>query len=539
MPPLVVSEVRRRTSLPRLLAVVGVLWMGGLHAQSPDQPAEPPRDALPHLRISAAGVTIPDEPKLDVTLAVELPGAGTGYVGPAGVELRGRSSLTFAKKSFGLELRDAAGEDFAYPLLGLPADDDWVLHGPYADRTLMRNALSYRIARATGRYAPRTRYCHLSVDGDYRGLYLLVEKVQPHPARVDIDPADAATPPAEGDYLLEINFERERAADGWQSRLSSTTEYDLRFEYQFVRPRPSEITAAQADYLEDWMHELEAALRADGTDFDPGEYVDLDAWVDYVLANELARDVDAYNGSTYLVKRGRGKLAPGPVWDHNFAYGNADYAWGSEDSCDTAVGFAIDSVGSCVDKPTPLIFGELWRRPTVRRRAAARWAELRQGAFGPTLHHVLDSLETVVASAQARNFARWPVHGRYLWPNEFVGDNWAEDVDYLRDWLHRRLAWLDQAFLTIADAAPGDELDFAVHPNPAPRGLGAVATMTTPVAGPVRVQLLDYAGTTLYEGAFANRYATQPLARNLEPGIYLVRMSNGTTSATRRLIVSD
>ena len=91
---------------------------------------------------------------------------------PIGIETRGQSSFSFAQKPFGFEVRDAAGEGIAVPLLGLPPEADFVLHSCYADKSCMRNALTYAVAREmavpAGRWAPRTRWVEVFIDGATR-----------------------------------------------------------------------------------------------------------------------------------------------------------------------------------------------------------------------------------------------------------------------------------------------------------------------------------------------------------------------------------
>lgn len=532
-----------RRALPVRIRLPGwalIVALGCVRAEARGQSA--PADDLPTLRVATGGAVIVDEPKVLVRLTANHPDGTPGYAGPAGIEIRGRSSQAFPKKSYGLELRGVDGRDSSAALLGLPPDDDWVLHGPYADRALLRNALSYATARATGRYAPRTRYCHLEIDGAYQGVYLLTERVQPAPHKVDITPAPPATAPERGDYLFAVDFEREGPASGWVSPHAGPRDGDYRFKYQYVRPRPGEITAPQARYLEAWVGDLEAALLADD-DFglDLEEFLDVDAWIDYVLVNELAFDVDAYSGSTFLVKRGGGRLAPGPVWDHNLAWGNADFAWGDPGACERTAGFAIDSRQTCVTKLVPVVFGEVWRRPEVRLRAARRWAELRRGAFGPGLDARLDSLAAALAVAQDRNFARWPIHGEYLWPNEFAGETWRRDVDYLASWVARRRSWLDGAFARLdAELSPGDRPEgpsWRLAPNPASSSAGAVVAFDRPLRSAATVEILDASGRVVRSRTVAGPYRSRPLGRGLSPGLYVLRVA-GADPSVRRLVVS-
>nr|WP_257955294.1 CotH kinase family protein [Nocardioides sp. B-3] len=79
-------------------------------------------------------------------------GNRTTFRGSIDIELRGQSSRRFPKKSRSFELQDRAGDNRDARLLGMPADDDWVLYAPYSEKTLMRNVLAYATARSMGRY---------------------------------------------------------------------------------------------------------------------------------------------------------------------------------------------------------------------------------------------------------------------------------------------------------------------------------------------------------------------------------------------------
>ena len=110
------------------------------------------------------------------------------YNGPIHIEYHGQSSFfnDWPKKSFNMELIDAQEENLDLPLLGMPAGNDWVLYGPYNDKSLMRNALNYELGRKFGHYAPRTAFCKVVLNGDYIGLYILIEKIRRDKNRVKI-----------------------------------------------------------------------------------------------------------------------------------------------------------------------------------------------------------------------------------------------------------------------------------------------------------------------------------------------------------------
>src|SRR5918999_1739531 len=120
-----------------------------------------------------------------------------GFDGRVAIETRGRWSRHFPKKSYALEVREPDGSNRDVSLLGLPADDDWILYAAYNDRTLVRNVLAYGTARWMGRYAARTRFVQLRLNGRYHGVYVLMEKLKLHEHRV------------RGDFLLEMTSPRQ------------------------------------------------------------------------------------------------------------------------------------------------------------------------------------------------------------------------------------------------------------------------------------------------------------------------------------------
>ena len=166
---------------------------------------------LPLVVLDASGETIPDEPKIPARMRI-YHGAGDlnrlgvsplQFESAIAIEVRGRSSQLYPKKQYALKLRDSEGSSRSASLLGMPADADWILYGPYRDRSLIRNFLAYRISNTLGRYAVRTRFVELflasedgrvTAAGDHKGMYLLTERIEQGEHRVDLKLAGAAPP---------------------------------------------------------------------------------------------------------------------------------------------------------------------------------------------------------------------------------------------------------------------------------------------------------------------------------------------------------
>ena len=253
--------------------------------------------AAPALHIHAPRA-IPNEPK--IAAALRMPGDH----GRIGIEVRGQSSQQFPKKSFAIELRDAGGADRKVPLLGMPADGDWVLYAPYNDKTLMRNAVAYRTARWIGRYAPRTRFVELWLSGRRHGVYVLTEKPELGDRRV------------QGEALFELTFPFQA-----RSKAPSFLTPVKRRPIVWEDPERGDLTAARAGALARKVRRAERALYGPGS---WRRHLDERAAIDFALVTELFKNEDGFHASTFMALRD-GKLHLGPVWDYDISMGNSDY----------------------------------------------------------------------------------------------------------------------------------------------------------------------------------------------------------------------
>jgi hypothetical protein len=410
------------------LAAVTVVCAGAAVAPSE---AATLRSKLPLVVVRTAG-PVPDDPKVAARMRViDRPGArantpshaGNVYAGRAGIETRGHSSQLFAKKQYGIELRDRDGEGRDAALLGMPADDDWVLTANYSDKTLMRNAVGYRIARTVfGRYAPQTRYVELILNGNYRGVYLLTQRLELEDGRVE---------PGDG-WLLELTF-------GYQARgerhfRSPRTGRPLLYTDP-DDPGRREARAIRADVLR-----LERALYGRG--FRHPErgwraHLEPAAAVDYALLQELFNNPDAFHGSTYFHRPPDGRILLGPLWDLDIAMGNHRV-----DRFRTARGWHIGG--------RPYI-ERLYRDRRFIRAMADRWRELSAAGLRRRVRAAISAKARTLRGPQVRNFRRWRILGRYVWPNPVdprtggYRRTWKAEVAYLRRWLDARISWMNRA----------------------------------------------------------------------------------------------
>ncbi len=412
---------------------------------------------LPIIKITTNGQPIPNEPKLDAQMTVLDNGPGQrnflnqsnfAYQGPIGIELHGNSTQGFPKKSFDMEIRDSLGQDTSVALLGLPEGSDFVLSANFSDKTLMRNSLSYDLARRLGQYASRTSFCEVFVDNTYQGVYSLTEKIRRDKDRVDIPKltaSDTAGVELTGGYIVNIDW---NDTPGWFSQFSQPNSGNHTY-FQHVYPRWDEILPVQADYIRRYVDSFEVALASpDFQDTTTGwrHFADEKAFLDFLFVNEMSKNVDGYRLSTFFHKERDdkgGKLRMGPVWDFDLAWYNADYC----EAFSTA-GWAYNINYVCGDAGVPFWWERLFQDTLFAQNMACYWHSLRGTTLSTdSIFAAVDSMAAVVAESQTRNFQQWPILGVYVWPNPGqLPTTYPGEVQKMKSWIDARLDWLDFAF---------------------------------------------------------------------------------------------
>ena len=364
------------------------------------------------------------------------------FEGRASLKIRGTSSLQFPKHSFSLKTRDEAGNSLKASILGFPTDSDWILYAPYPDKTLMRDALAYDLSRRLGHYAPRTRYVEVFASKSdkklslrsYLGVYVFEERIKRSPERVNIaklQPSDEQEPAISGGYLFKKDHEK--GPGGF------TTSLGIHFYY--VDPKQDKLTGRQKVWLTDYVNKFEKVLY--GADFKGthgyASFIDADSFIDLHWMVELSKNIDGYRLSNYLHKDRNGKLRMEPVWDWNLSFGNADYleGWRSD-------GWYWPLVAEG-DYPW---FKRLFEDPDFRQKYIDRWSQLRTNQF--SVSNILDKVDAMafqLQEAQQRNFKRWRILNRAVWPNWYVGSTYANEVNWMKQWIAQRIGWIDLQFL--------------------------------------------------------------------------------------------
>ena len=415
-------------------------------------------DSVFIFRINTLGGEIVDDPKIPSALTVSIQDS-IQYAGNIGIEIRGESSQWFEKKSYGIETWDREYNDADYNLAGLPEEEDWVLYGPYSDKSLIRNKLIYEISNSIGMYASRTRYVELFINDKYQGLYILMEKLKRDKNRIDISKLENSEIDEElisGGYIIKID--KSDMEDGSYTDYNSfQSQFDVfgnengdkRINFNYEYPKPGEIHANQKNYIKNYFYEFESSLASNNFK-DPvngfRKYIDEDSFIDFFILNELSNNVDGYRLSTYLHKERNEKLVIGPIWDFNLSFGNADYCGGERYDV-WCFKFNERCLGDYWN--VPFWWNKLLEDEKFVNKLKNRWFYLRSNLLSDqSLEELINKKYDILynrTGAAKRNFDRWEILENYIWPNSYVGGNYYNEIEFLKNWIKNRTLWLDES----------------------------------------------------------------------------------------------
>ena len=354
----------------------------------------------------------------------------------ATIKYRGASSYSkFDKKQYRIKFyknkKDSAKK---VSLAGMGANSEWVLNGPYLDKTLIRNKLVYDLARELNGWAPDTRFVELFVDGEYQGVYLAVEPVTNGESRLRLSEFGLLS----GETAYVVNRDRIDTGSEELETWGKTEGYT--YNALYIRyPSKNKITEKQKEYIKNDISEFEQVLY--GENFSDKRigyqaYIDIDNWVDYFIINEFAMNYDAGNLSTYVYKELGGKLQLA-VWDFNNGFDN--YQWFRTE---TDVLYTVKNSW----------FERLWQDKTFREHVCERYRQLRKATLSDEyIYDKIASYQEELGDAVDRNFKVW---GYSFEENLLVGKNksgtsrdigsYEEAMKQLTDTIRERLAYLDK-----------------------------------------------------------------------------------------------
>ncbi|MEA5127191.1 MAG: CotH kinase family protein [Proteiniphilum sp.] len=370
---------------------------------------------------------------------------GVKFTSGAGVRGRGNSTWGMDKKPYRIKLDNKAS------LLGMSNDKDWALLANHTDKTLLRNITAFEISKIAGMsWTPTSYSVDFYLNDEYKGVYALTEHVKVAKERLDMELVKSADNSGEaltGGYFMELDFHFDEPYKFKTNRVYPKMNEGLPIMFK----DPDEPTDPQFNYVRDYFNTAEEVLYGDNF-IDPEEgyrkYIDVESFINYYIVQELAKNVDGnMRGSCYLAIRRNGKIEQPLVWDFDIAFGNADHiTWEQGASSREWDGWFINSYSANDNTYTPW-FDRFFEDPHFVSELKKRWNELK-----PQLDGIPDFIREHAAAlqdSQARNFgmkanggAGWSIT-KPEWNTSIVRGSYKAEVDYLVDFVEKRLQWLD------------------------------------------------------------------------------------------------
>ena len=265
------------------------------------------------------------------------------YDRKARMNYRGSSSLNFVKKSYAFCPGDEMcgdvekGLDYVITkkvnMFNLGAKDkDWVLYAAAADPSMMRNRIVFdTYANMTGEWGVKSMYVELVVDGEYKGVYVFMDKITNNKDRVNITNAAG----------FIVKFDKTDKEDRYVNGQDDDSD-----EKTFVTSRTGKKDIPTYGTTVDQMFEIEYPEKDDNkanwsnivtsiqkrfenfeTALEKGDYatvrsiIDYTSWADWFILNEYIKNQDAYRASCIFVYNGE-KIEARPVWDQELSFNN-------------------------------------------------------------------------------------------------------------------------------------------------------------------------------------------------------------------------
>ena len=391
---------------------------------------------------------------------VAHPGQHIDYEGNIAIRYRGNSSYGSSdKKPYSFRTLskpfDEGYDKKKVPILGMGKDNNWALLAPYSDKSMIRDLLAFEAARPWMEYTPQGRLCEVYLDGIYYGVYILCEVVSKGVHRLNLGDPGESGDELTGGYLMEVgtNDEMTHVSKHHPTNADGTITYeDRNIFFQYKSPDYEDMTWDQINYINGAVDRMEDAFAADNFK-DPEEgyrkYIDVQSFMDYQIISEFGHNVDAYRLSAKFYKH-RDSINPRfkmVIWDFNLAFGNCRYNQGYFTS--NWVSRMNANFHTSGDPMIPFWWQRLISDNDYVLQRRARWAEMRQANLrDDRLWATIDSLanEVTCCGAEARNTQAWPRWGMYVWPNYYIADSYEAEINYIKEWLVKRIAWLDNAF---------------------------------------------------------------------------------------------
>lgn len=352
--------------------------------------------------------------------------------GTARIRVRGNSSRHFDKLGYSLTFVTEEGKNESHAVMGMDAHHEWVLHGPFLDKTLLRNYMWYNIAGDFMDYAPNVRFCEAFLNGEYVGVYVMVESIT---AGQTADSRLALSMDRKGHSFTGYCLRLDRGSTDFKT-INTFANYTMRnrMDVDIVYPGTSNLTPELRREIELDFSYFERILFS--FDYNDDKYgyesmIDVQSFVDYFILNEFTSNYDAGWLSTYVYKDVDG-LFHLCVWDFNSA---------------------CDNYNNAMDPHSFLLMSQPWYLMLTKSEdfveaIIERYRDLRETYLSDAyINQYIDETVDYLGDAIARNYEKWGYtfgeEEDILKPTERNPRSYEEAIENMKSYIKTRSVWMD------------------------------------------------------------------------------------------------
>ena len=350
---------------------------------------------------------------LDNTTITILNTDGTVLDAPGKVKGRGNATWNYAKKPYAIKYSKKQSP------FGFPENKSWVLLAEYNDRSLLRTAYMCAISKAAGMdYTINYKHVNLYINGDYKGIYLLTDKVEAGKNRVKVE---------NDGYLIED--------DSYYANEKVYFVTDILHKgFSFKYPDDDGDIVEGDDnyiYIKDFMNGVEQSLillNLEPNDEEYLDYININSFARFYVASELLATYDPNRYYTLTSKSSKLKMMP--MWDAEWSMG----LWPTKAWAGLPASMSTNKIWE-----KKHYFPYLFKSNKFKNEIKSEWDKLKTKIS--QIKQEVSSTANIISTAQVYNFEKWPDTGQVL---NVQFDTWEEEVNYINQFFDDRASWLDE-----------------------------------------------------------------------------------------------
>ena len=326
------------------------------------------------------------------------------------LKVRGNTSAYGDKKPYKIKLGKKA--DLLSYLTGRTGDQfkdkEWLLLSTGTD---IKNVIGFAANEYLGiEYTPAYAYVELFINGDYRGVYMLVESIKQGNISGEKQARCAVS---------DNGFVIENDAYWWNEDVFFRTDR-LHKNFTFKYPDDEDVTDEKIAYIKGCLDAFESALLKDDDSY--ADYIDSGTFVSWIMVREYLGCYDAEGSNQFMIKRDSSadtKLEMTTTWDFDGIMNDAERQKISN-----------------MNRSNFFYASRLLHKSSFLELFKKKYAETK-GGIVDAICGKIDALNSIaIESAGAWDSVRWSSGNASV----------ASQKDRLVSWLNDRFVWMDSAY---------------------------------------------------------------------------------------------